>query len=292
MTSDRTNSTTNSITNNTTNSITNNIIDNLIDTLDYLTNTLERNNVNMTDICACLDNIVEITNNLTKEDIEYIINNGIYMDEQIVFIYDLLISDVHNEHNTEIIEKTSYLLTIIKQPKELVSYLEEIMQNNYFPENSNLTSELYTSALMLMFVLQKETNCYFENFTKYLIQNINKTNVKSEGFLFFILQVIENNSDNADNVLNTQIVDKLITLCLTQINSSKTLTKVLYVILVILRMNYAVYKKVKIERLEILTKSFTSIKDLVERIFVEARNPWMRPKGVFLQNFTFPGLEQ
>ena len=217
------------------------------------------------DVCKCLDKIIEITQNEEPEIIA-----ALSIDKPLRII-------LQQKKDTEIIEKISYLLCLITNVKELFYHLEDCLDD---PETA-------TPTLMLIFLLQTETEFYDENFNVKLVECINLRSISSEGFLFFILQVLEENLLEQKGDLCREIVDKLIEICF-QIRCTKKLTKVLYVILVGLRMHPILFKKVEIRKLHILTATFKAVSGLVERIFIEAQNPVLRPKTVFLKNFIFP----
>lgn len=183
--------------------------------------------------------------------------------------------------SSEIIEKLSNLLWMIHDPKclydELMVYLE--------------IDEMKIPTIMLIYLLQNKTDFYFDNFEYKLVECITVETIASEGFLFFILQVIQDSIAGNKSQLNTLIiVNKLIELTITEVKSSKNAVKILYVILVALRMNPELFVVANINKLHILSKSFNTIQRLVNQIYIEAKNPTKRPRTVFLKNFIFPSL--
>ncbi|KAI5149520.1 hypothetical protein ENBRE01_0954 [Enteropsectra breve] len=181
------------------------------------------------------------------------------------------------QKSIEILEKIAALSALIKDPRnfydELVAYLG--------------IREMEIATLMLIYHLSENFDFEYDDFYVKLADSLNPANANSEGTLLFVLQCIEKKC--APKEMTERLVTKLASLSL-QV-SSEACVRIVYCILVIMRMHPALFKLAKdLKELHILKESFETIARIVERIFLEAESPKYRPKVVFLQNFAFPPL--
>lgn len=182
-------------------------------------------------------------------------------------------------HTAELFDRIEEVFDYVKDPRIFIDELD------IFTEDKNLI----IPTLMFIYNLRRRFDFEYDDFYKKLHESIQRDNCQSEGYLLFLLKALK----------DTQIDDndiKPIIVRLSEISteiSSRGCVKVLYTIIVILRMHPGLFRIVKdLNHLYILLESLDSINRIARRIFIEAENPEMRPTMVFLENFTFPELEQ
>ncbi|KAL6120449.1 hypothetical protein NUSPORA_02822 [Nucleospora cyclopteri] len=240
------------------------------------------------------DNFEKLLNDLTKikssKNTDRILNtfdglieksSFLEADQLAVYCIDYDLKEIlKNNQKSEIIEKVEDLLFLIRDPR---NFYNEIISCLYSEKCS-------VPTLMLIFVLERETSFCFEEYDEFVVNAINELRVTSEGFLFFLLQNIQRNILQKKRKESHQIINKLI-FTLPHLKDTRTLVKVLYIILVALRMHPSSFSCIRKEKLVIFTKSLKTVAQIVNRIFLEAKNPEMRPKTVFLENFSFPEIK-
>ncbi|ORD93974.1 hypothetical protein ECANGB1_1321 [Enterospora canceri] len=196
------------------------------------------------------------------------------------FSIDLELKQVLRENRkAEVIEKTAELLPLIRNPKNLYDELVGCLGDE----------ELGIPTLMTVYLLQQETEFHFSGFEAAVLDAIRPENARVEGFLFFILQIAERSIINRGcRTFMVQVADRLILAATDGVGESKAATRILYAVLVLLRMHPAIFQEVQLRRLNILRASVGNVRQMAERILLEARNAFLRPKRVFLDNFSFP----
>lgn len=191
---------------------------------------------------------------------------------------DMLIKTVLRKNPcVEILDKIEELLVAIKSP---ILILEEL-------DRFTIQEHLAVPTLMLIFEMQNRFDIHYDTFYKKLETTVIKENVISEGYLLFVLKSLQNKRLHENEII--PIVRRLADLT-TEVKSGACI-KVLYSIIVILRMHPGCFKIVpSLKKLYLLLESFNEISTITKRIFLEAENPELRPSVVFLKNFTFPSL--
>jgi len=179
--------------------------------------------------------------------------------------------------SVEIIEQIESLFPHIKNPNNFYDEIVVLLEIN----------ELCLPALMLIHRLMETFNFEYEFFYIRLESLITTETVSSEGFLLFILRCIHQVKVEARKIKS--IVLKLSRLSV--LVSSCCCARVVYSILVIMRINPGVYQYTKeMKELYMLAASTDLIRSIVKQIFIEAGNPKVRPKMVFLEHFAFPTM--
>lgn len=232
---------------------------------ENLNKNLDSNDVDL--ICKLLGIIADESLKLSQSKL-----SDFYLDFKIKKI-------IKNLKCIEIIEKIGDLCHLIKDPRnfhdELVSYLN--------------VKHLLLPTLMLMYQLNGVFKVNYDEFYPKLFETLTIENMQSEGYLLFILRCLNVNS------LEEEIIEnflKQISKISVEVNSECCI-KLVYCILVIMRIHPATFKFTNdLKELNMLIYSFESIKNIVQRIFIEAKYPEKRPKMVFLQNFAFPSFHK
>lgn len=195
------------------------------------------------------------------------------------FIDSILKSIFHTNTTTDFFDRIEDLFEFIRDPR------------NFIDELDRYTEKRALAVPTLMFINELRTRFDFEYEDFYLkIKNtVRKENCVSEGYLIFLIKTLKSNKIEEEDV-------KAILLMLSQVSievSSKSCVKVLYTIIIILRLHPGLFRIVKdMNQLYILLNSFESISKIVKRIFLEAENPESRPSMIFLENFVFPSFEE
>ncbi len=229
--------------------------------------------------------IQELEQNINIEDRELLLfflnkviseMKNLSNEELATYSIDFIIKDLLRIHKCgELIEKIPDLLPIIRDPRNFYNELEMLFED----------SKLTIATLMLIYELSKNYNFEYEHFYEKLENATNIENVNSDGFIFFLLQCLENK-----NVPLNVIKRFLHILSSLSVNvSSSVCLKLIYSILVIMRMHPVAFKfSNELKELYILAYSFEPIYIIVKRIFIESSDSTKRPKQVFLDNFLFP----
>lgn len=232
--------------------------------------------------------IAELEENIDSADIDQIVpilNRIVHisssLDPETLSTYSLdpLIRRLLRSNRcVELVEKIADLLPLIRDPRnfqdELISLLE--------------IRPLALPVLMLIFQLSQDFDFTYGEFYNNLEDILSVDNIQSEGFLFFILRCLEPKDIDFETLKS--FLQRLSSLAV--FISSVACIKVLYCILVIMRMHPAAFRVAKdLKELYILAYSFESIRNIVKRIFIEAKHPKRRPKVIFLESFTFPALD-
>lgn len=195
-----------------------------------------------------------------------------------IYIDPVLKSIFQNNLTAELFDRVEELFEFIRDPRTFMDELDRYTENK----------SLVVSTLMFIHELMCHFNIEYDEFYPKLASTVQKENCASEGYLLFLLRTLKDNRIDEDYV-------KPILLRLSEASievSSKSCVKVLYTIIVILRMHPGLFRISKdLNQLYILLNSFESIARIAKRIFVEAENPQLRPTMVFLENFVFPSLE-
>jgi len=194
-----------------------------------------------------------------------------------VYIDSVLKSIFRNNHTAELFDRVEDLFALIRDPRNFLDELDAYTD----------TKSLVVSTLMFIHELRVHFGTEYDEFYSKLAETVHKDNCASEGYLMFLLRVLTAGVEEDD------IVPIVVRLSEASVEvSSKNCVKVLYSIIVILRMHPGLFRMVKdLKQLYILLNSFEAISRIAKRIFVEAENPHCRPSMVFLENFVFPSLE-
>lgn len=185
---------------------------------------------------------------------------------------------LRNNKRIEVVEKIGDLFSLIRDPRNFHDELVELLDEPC----------LMIPTLMLMFELSQDFDFEYADFYVRLAESLTIENVQSEGFLLFVLRCL--NKRTLDLPVLELYLRRLSQLSVAV--PSGACIKIVYCILVIMRMHPASFAMCdELKELHILACSFESIKNIVQRIFIEARCPKKRPKVVFLQNFAFPELD-
>lgn len=196
------------------------------------------------------------------------------------FYLDHIIKAILQNTNTaEFFDRIEDLFGYIRDPR------------NFLDELDSFTSSkvLIVPTLMFIFQLGNSFNFEYEEFYEKLYLTVQKDNCSSEGYLLFLLKALKDH--RIDNEKIEPILRKLSEVSVEV--STKNCVKILYTIIVLLRMHPGLFRKVKnMNQLYILLRSTEPVARISRRIFVEAENPEMRPSMVFLENFVFPGVEE
>lgn len=186
---------------------------------------------------------------------------------------------LRNNPNAEILDRVEGLLMLVRDPR------------NFYDELDHLTTEehLIVPTLMLVYEIRKHFNFEYEEFYTKLESTVSKENLCFEGYLLFLLKALQDRRTEESVIV--PIIKKLCA-CSVEVSSSVCI-RVLYSVIVILRMHPGCFKAVpSLNHLYILLESFGPISRIARRIFLEAENPHMRPSVVFLENFVFPTLTE
>lgn len=184
---------------------------------------------------------------------------------------------LRNNPSVEILDKIEDLLTLVRDPRNFYDELDHCISQRH----------LTVPTLMLVHEIRKHYNFEYEEFYTKLESTVSKENLYFEGYLLFLLKALQDRK--IDESVVVPIIKKLC-VCSVEISSSACI-RVLYSVIVILRMHPGCFKAVPLlGQLYILLNSFDSISRIARRIFLEAENPHMRPPVVFLENFVFPTL--
>lgn len=195
-----------------------------------------------------------------------------------LYIDPVLKSIFRNNLTAELFDRVEDLFPYIRDPRNFIDELECYTTNR----------ALAVSTLMFIHELRSYFNIEYEEFYERLASTVLKENCISEGYLLFLLKALRGNRIEGDDI--TPILMRLS--CISVEISSKSCVKVLYTIIVILRMHPGLFRMAKeLRQLYILLNSFEPIARIAMRIFIEAENPHCRPSMVFLENFVFPTLE-
>ncbi|KAM0679923.1 hypothetical protein GINT2_001864 [Glugoides intestinalis] len=222
---------------------------------------------NTTDI----ENIKLALDRFKRATLEDNSGNKVYIDKIIKCLFQ-------NNGTAELFDRITELFDHIKDPR---NFLDEL---DGFTENKTRI----IPTLMFIHELQSHFNLEYEEFYSKLYATIEVENCNSEGYLLFLLKALKDNKIEGKNI--EPILSRLGEISVEI--SSTGCVKVLYTIIVILRMHPWLFRMVKgINQLYLLLQSFEPIARIARRIFIEAENPEMRPTMVFLENFVFPTLE-
>lgn len=214
--------------------------------------------------------IRELLNKIAKEGKSSTFDSNVNVD---YIIRDIL------RYTPEIdyLDKIVCLLEMVKAPG---IFFNDILK---FTDDS----KSIVPALMLIFELKCRFEIEYEDFYIKLENSITTYHVEFEGYLIFIVTSLKDPHIPEKNVI--PIIEKLVSMSLE--SKSSICVKILYTILVILRMHPGCFKIVNgLDALYIFLESLEPISAIARRIFVEAENSECRPKTVFLQNFRFPEL--
>lgn len=184
---------------------------------------------------------------------------------------------LRNHPCVEILDKISDILILSRTPS---IYLDEL---DHFLSQQNLA----VPALMLIFEIRNKLDVEFPSYYERLEETICLENAASEGYLILLMKSLQGRDLYEERVIS--IVMKLVDLT-TEMKSSECI-KILYSIIVILRMHPGCFQIVKnMKKLYIFLESIDPIANIARRIFIEAENPSMRPDIIFLENFSFPDI--
>lgn len=221
----------------------------------------------LSEIKRCMDMLKSRSEEATEEEL-----SGYAIDHTLKRI-------LRNNRSAEVLDRVEGLLVLVRDPR------------NFYDELDHLTTlrHLAVPTLMLVHEIRKHFNFEYEEFYTKLESTASRENLCSEEYLLFLLNALQDR--RIDESVIIPIVKKL---CMWSVEvSSGECVKILYSIIVILRMHPGCFKVVpELNQIYILLRSFPSISRVAERIFLEAENPHMRPSVVFLENFAFPTLEQ
>lgn len=217
------------------------------------------------EICRLMDIVIMHASTMTNEEL-------------VEYSLDPIIKKILKHHMCiQIIEKIGDMLTIIRDPRNFYDELVEFMKQ----------PTLVLPTLMLMYQLKQCFEFEYDDFYNKLGEVLVVGNVESEGFLLFMLKCLE------DQTIEIQVVEKILQKLswLSVEVSSDVCIRIVYCILVIMRMHPASFKYLShMKEMDIHLHSLDSIKNIVKRIYAEAVDAKKRPKMVFLQNFAFPDL--
>lgn len=223
------------------------------------------NSGDMDHVIKLLDIVAEETTRLSNEDVS-------------AYSIDFALKQIlRNNKHIEIIEKTGDLLLLVRDPRNFQDELAEIMADR----------NLVLPTLMLMYQIGQDFDFEYEAFYQRLEEILTVDNVQSEGFLIFMLRCL--NKRTLEFATIELFLKRLSSLSVSVF--SRDSVKIVYCMLVIMRMHPACFVLTDdLKELSLLACSFESIKNIIQRIYIEAENPSKRPKVVFLQNFAFPEL--
>ena len=209
---------------------------------------------------------------VSLEESNTVKNNKIKIDS-------ILKSIFKNNFTSELFDRIEELFFLIKDPRIFLDELDLFTENNL----------LLVPTLMFIFDLKQEFGMEYDSFYSKLCSSINKDNCISEGYLLFVLKALKNSS--IDEELIEPIIYKLSEISVEI--PSKFCVKVVYTIIVILRMHPVLFGIThNLGQIYMLLNSFEYIARIAKRIFIETENPNMRPSMVFLENFVFPKSEE
>ncbi|ELA42173.1 uncharacterized protein VICG_00816 [Vittaforma corneae ATCC 50505] len=195
-----------------------------------------------------------------------------------ICIDQILKSIFQNNLTAELFDRIEDLFEFIRDPRIFLDELDRYTENK----------SLVVSTLMFIHELKCHFNIEYDEFYPKLASTVQKENCISEGYLLFLLKALKDSRIDEDYI--KPILPRLSEASVEV--SSKSCVKVLYTIIVILRMHPELFRTAKdLNQLYILLNSFEPIARIAKRIFVEAENPQLRPAMVFLENFVFPSLE-
>lgn len=190
----------------------------------------------------------------------------------------ILKSIFRNNFSAELFDRIEDLFSMIKDPRIFLDELDSFTNNR----------ELIVPTLMFIFALRERFDLEYDEFYSKLCSTIQKENCVSEGYLLFLLKTLKVNS--IDDDLLEPIIFKLSEVSIEV--SSENCAKVVYTIIIILRMHPGLFRIVpRLGQIYMLLNSFEYIARIARRIFIEYENPHKRPTMVFLENFVFPTTE-
>lgn len=177
----------------------------------------------------------------------------------------------------EIIEKIEDLFHLIHDPRNFYDELVGLL------ESKSLT----LPGLMLIHQIKASFNFPYDGFFNKLEEILTHENVRSEGFLFFVLRCL--NQPQIDLGIIRSFLTKLAKL--SSDVPSEISIRLVYCLLVVMRIHPAAFQFTpNLKELTVLVRSVGPIRAIVQRIFIESKRPERRPKTIFLQNFIFPAL--
>lgn len=187
----------------------------------------------------------------------------------------ILKSIFRNNFTAELFDRIEDLFSMIKDPRMFLDELDTFTQAKH----------LVVPTLMFIFDLKKQFDMEYDEFYTKLCLTVQKENCISEGYLLFLLKALKSNSIDED--LIEPIIFRLSEVSVEI--PSKCCAKVIYTIIVILRMHPGLFRITpKLGQIYMLLNSFEYIARIARRIFIESENPHLRPSMVFLENFVFP----
>lgn len=190
----------------------------------------------------------------------------------------ILKSIFRNNLTAELFDKIEELFSMIKDPRTFLDELDSYTGN----------LELIVPTLMFIFELKENFDVEYDEFYHKLCSTVKRENCISEGYLLFLLKALKSNSIDED--LIEPIIFRLSEVSIEV--SSQDCAKVIYTVIVILRMHPGLFRLVpRLGQVYMLLNSFEYIARIARRIFLEYENPKKRPTMVFLENFVFPNSE-
>lgn len=222
---------------------------------------------------ADIDSMVEMLNRIIEEI------PSLKSEDYSRYTMDFIIKELLKKFCcVELVEKIPDFFPLIKDPRNFYDEIEALFKDPL----------LIVPVLMLIHELSKNFIFEYDKFFEKLVLITNLENVQSEGFLLFLLVSFEH------KIVSLSVIEDFLRILSfhSVYVSSKDCLKIIYCILVIMRMHPAAFKlSTKLKELYILAYSFDSICNIVKRIFLESKDPSRRPKHVFLESFSFPPFE-
>lgn len=193
-------------------------------------------------------------------------------------IDSILKSIFKNNLTAELFDRVEDLFSMIRDPRSFLNELDSFTEIRL----------LAVPTLMFIFDLKNEFQLDYDEFYHKLCATIQRESCVSEGYLLFLLKALKDNSIDED--LIEPIIYRLSEISIEI--PSQNCVKVVYTIIVILRMHPGLFKITpKLGQIYMLLNSYEYIARIARRIFIESENQSMRPSMVFLENFVFPAGE-
>lgn len=194
------------------------------------------------------------------------------------YILDSHLKQLLRKHpSIEIIEKIGDLFPLVRDPRNFYDELIDTLSYKL----------LILPSLMLIFHISSHFDFVYDDFYVKLEETVTEENVKSEGYLLFVLRCLDNR--NIELGVVERFLKRFSQLSITV--PSDVCVRIVYCMLVLMRIHPASFQFAdSFKELTVLSRAVGPIKAITHQIFTESKYPERRPKAIFLNNFTFPML--
>lgn len=188
---------------------------------------------------------------------------------------------LQNNPTAELYDRIRDLFPLIKNPLIFSDELQLIFEN----------SSQAVPTLMFIYEVISYYQVDYTDFYKMVLSTVTEENCCSDGYLLFVLNTLHRKFCKRVELEDVAFILQKLSEVSVEV-SSRSAAKVLYTIIIILRMYPSLFEIVgQLNHIYMLLNSLEYIARIARRIFIEAANPEMRPAMVFLENFSFPDEE-